>query len=56
MIKAKTLTLVAKIIAVVFVVITFMFFNKSATEVVIVGGFIAGAFVPVDISMIMKHK
>jgi len=53
--KAKTLSLVTKGLAVVFAIGAFLFFDKSAGEIVQISVFIAGSFLPVDISMITKN-
>jgi len=52
---AKKLTLIAKGIAVVFAIVAFLVFDKEAAEILIVAGFIACAFLPVDASMIVKN-
>ena len=52
--NAKTLSLWSKIIAVIFAIVAFIFFDKTAGEIVTVAGFIAASFLPVDISMITK--
>jgi len=53
--KAKNLSLASKILAIIFAIVAFIFFDKSASEIIIVCGFIAGAFLPVDVSMITKN-
>ena len=51
---AKKLSLIAKGVAIVFAIVAFTLFDKSATDIMIVCGFIAGAFLPVDISLIKQ--
>ena len=53
--KAKNLSLISKILAVIFAIVAFIFFDKTAGEIVTVAGFIAASFVTVDISMITKN-
>lgn len=52
---AKYLSLISKGIAIIFAIIAFSFFDKSAMEIVTVAVFIAGAFIPVDASMIVNN-
>jgi len=53
--KAKTLSLITKGIAVIFAIVAFIFFDKTAGEIVTISTFIAGSFVAVDISMITRN-
>ncbi len=48
----KTLTLSSKIIAVLFAMFMFKFSTRSAAEILAIAGFIAEAFITVDISLI----
>lgn len=48
----KTLTLSAKIIAVLFAMFMFKFSMRSAPEILAISAFIAEAFITVDISLI----
>jgi len=52
---AKKLSLISKGIAIVFVIIGMIVFKIPVTELVPAAVFIAGAFIPVDISMITKN-
>lgn len=51
---AKNLSLIAKGIAILFAIIAFIFFDKPALDILTICGFIAGAFLPVDISLIKQ--
>ena len=51
----KKLSLIAKGIAVIFSMVMFVWSGRSAAEILIISGFIAEAFVTVDISMIVKN-
>ena len=51
----KTLTLISKGIAVIFSIGMFAWSERSAAEIVIICGFIAEAFIVVDISKIIKN-
>ena len=48
----KTLTLISKGLAVLFTMAMFTFSERSAMEIIAIGGFIAEAFLTVDISLI----
>lgn len=54
--KAKTLTLISKGIAVLFAIIAFLWLDRSASEILLISAFIAEAFITVDISMIKTAK
>jgi len=51
----KKLSLAAKVLSIVFAIVAFMFFDKTAVEIITICGFIAGAFLPVDASIIVKN-
>ena len=53
--KAKNLSLISKGLAIVFSIVAFLVFKMEAGQIVTVAVFIAGAFIPVDISMITKN-
>jgi hypothetical protein len=52
MIKGKTLSLIAKTVAIVYALVASLIFKIPATEIVILSAFIAEAFITVDISLI----
>ena len=52
---AKNLSLISKGLAIVFAIFAFIVFDKGAGEIVAVAVFIAGAFIPVDASMIVNN-
>ena len=51
----KTLSLISKSISVVFAMVAFLFFKRTPSEILIISGFIAVAFAPVDASIIMAN-
>ena len=54
-IVGKKLSLISKGVAIGFAIVAFLVFKMAANEIVIIGVFIAGAFIPVDASMILKN-
>lgn len=52
---AKTLSLVSKIVAIVFAMVAFFVFDKVASEIIPIATFVAGSFLPIDISKIISN-
>lgn len=53
--KAKTLSLISKGIAVIFLIVMAIISKRPATEIVLIAGVIANTFVAVDASIIVKN-
>lgn len=53
--RAKTLSLIAKTIAVLYALIASIFLDMSVVDIVIIASFIAESFITVDISLITKN-